>query len=205
MTIPEEYFIFVNIAAILIFIIFAITSYRNGMLLQIISLTYTVISVFVAWFLAPILAVRFPLVKVEALYKLYDVGPLVNSFVYFVIIFVIMRIIYLFIYPLFKSVSKIPFLGSVNKIGGLIVGIINAMIVIILLSLLLSTPLIKNGKEVKENTIFKYADKVSDLAVEMTVKRLNFDALKDKIDGFNANEAREKFTNWLIDQGILNE
>ena len=205
MLIPEEYFLFINVAVILIFIIFAVFSYNRGMLLQIISLGYTALSVFVAWFLAPILAVRLPIVKLETLYNLYDVNPLVNSLVYFIIIFIAMRILYLFIAPLFKSLSKVPFLGSVNKFGGLIIGIINAFIVVILVSLLLSTPLVKNGQEVKENTIFKYAEKISDYAVKLTVDHLNFDALKEKISGFNADEARDKFTNWLIDQGILNE
>ena len=205
MLIPEEYFLFINVAVILTFIIFAVFSYNRGMLLQIISLGYTALSVFVAWFLAPILAVRLPIVKLETLYNLYDVNPLVNSLVYFIIIFIAMRILYLFIAPLFKSLSKVPFLGSVNKFGGLIIGIINAFIVVILVSLLLSTPLVKNGQEVKENTIFKYAEKISDYAVKLTVDHLNFDALKEKISGFNADEARDKFTNWLIDQGILNE
>lgn len=205
MLIPEEYFLFINVAVILTFVIFAIFSYNRGMLLQIISLGYTALSVFAAWFLAPILAVRLPIVKLESLYNLYDINPLVNSLVYFIIIFIAMRILYLFIAPLFKSLSKVPFLGSVNRFGGLIIGIINAFIVVILVSLLLSTPLVKNGQEVKENTIFKYTEKISDYAVKLTVDHLNFDALKEKISGFNADEAREKFTNWLIDQGILNE
>ena len=99
MLIPEEYFLFINVAVILIFIIFAVFSYNRGMLLQIISLGYTALSVFVAWFLAPILAVRLPIVKLETLYNLYDVNPLVNSLVYFIIIFIAMRILYLFIAP----------------------------------------------------------------------------------------------------------
>ena len=205
MLIPEEYFIFINIAIILIYVIFAVSAYRKGLLLQLISLTFNILSIFAAWFLAPILATRFPLVHVDKLYNSFDVTPLANSFVYFVILFLIFKIIYLFIKPLFKSVSKIPLVGALNKMGGFLVGLINATIVVLLLSLLLDTALIKNGKEVKENTIFKYTETLSNKAVELTVKHINVDALKDYIDNFNADEARGKFTEWLIDQGILNE
>ena len=205
MIIPQNIFIYINIAVFLIYLIFAVVSYKNGFLLQALSLVYTVISLFVAWFTAPILAARIPLVKLEETYDAFDLSPLINSLIYCIIVFLLMRLIYLFIAPLFKSLSKVPVLGILNRLAGLLLGLINATIVIMLLSMLLNTPFIKNGKEVKEATVFKYTDKLTAYAVDLTVNRLNLDAIKETVDGFDVDVAREKFTTWLIDQGIIDE
>ena len=205
MNISQEYFMFVNIAIILIYVVFGIVAFKNGFLYQLISLVFNGLSILAAWFLGPILANLIPLVKLDGLNGAFDASPYLNSIIYMVIVFIALRIIYLLIKPLFKKVSDIPIIGGINKIGGLLIGLINATIIVVLLSLLLNTKIITNGQEVKENTLFKYTDKVTEEFLKLSVDHLNIESFKDKIENFDVEEYREQFIQWLIEQGIINE
>lgn len=196
---------FVNIAIILIYVVFGIVAFKNGFLYQLISLVFNGLSILAAWFLGPILANLIPLVKLDGLNGAFDASPYLNSIIYMVIVFIALRIIYLLIKPLFKKVSDIPIIGGINKIGGLLIGLINATIIVVLLSLLLNTKIITNGQEVKENTLFKYTDKVTEEFLKLSVDHLNIESFKDKIENFDVEEYREQFIQWLIEQGIINE
>lgn len=205
MNIQEEYFIFINIGIILIYVVFALSAYRNGLLSQLLSLVYNILSIVVAWYLAPILASRITLVKIDSVYNSSGISSMANSILFMAIIFIVLRILYLIIKPLFKSISKIPIIGGLNKIGGFIFGIINATLVIVVLTLIMNLGFIKNFNEVKENTLLKYTDKLSQTVMKVSIDNLNLNSLKKYIDDFDVDESRETFTKWLIDQGILNE
>lgn len=205
MNISQEYFMFVNIAIILIYVVFGIVAFKNGFLYQLISLIFNGLSLVAAWFLGPILAKLIPLVKMDNSNGLIDFSPYINSLIYMVIVFIALRIIYLIIKPAFKKVSDIPILGGINKIGGFLIGLINATIIVVLLSLLLNTKIISNGQEIKEKTILKYSDTITDYALKLSVEHLNIENFKNKIEDFDVDEYRQQFIEWLIEQGIINE
>lgn len=205
MVISSEYFIYINVAIVLIYVIFAIVGYKNGLALQVIDLIYNILAVVVAWFVSPILAAHFPLVKLDELYTALGLNVLIDTLLYCVIIFLVLKLIYLFIKPLFKGVTKLPIIGFINKIGGFFFGLINATIVLLLISMLLNTPLFSNGKEVKSNTYLKYCESLSQKALEITLNHINLDSIKDSVDNFDVDKTREEFDKWLTKQGIFND
>lgn len=205
MAISSELFLYINLAIIVLYIVFAIIGYKNGLALQVIDLLYNFLAIAFSWFVSPILAAHFPLVKLDELYTALGINVLIDTIIYCVIVFLVLKLIYMFIKPLFKGVSKLPILGFINKLGGFLFGLINATIIILLLSMLLNTPLFTNGKEVKENTFLKYCSELSGKAMELTLNHLNLDGIKNEIDNFDIDEARQEFDKWLIEQGIINE
>lgn len=205
MVVNSEYFIYINVFIVVIYVIFALIGYKNGLVLQIIDFIYNILAILVAWFISPIIAAHFPLVKLDELYTALHFDVLIDTLIYCVAIFLILKLIYMFIKPLFKGVSKLPLLGFINKIGGFLLGVVNATIIVLLLSLLLNTPLIENGKEIKENTFLKYCDNLSTKTMELTLKHINLEAIKDSIDNFDIDSSRDDFEKWLIEQGILND
>lgn len=205
MNISNTAFIYVNIFIVAIFIITCLTALKKGLALQALSLIYTALSLFVSWILSPILAGRFPIVKLEGKYEGLNITTVVNAFVYFIIIFVLLRILYWIISPLFKSISKLPILGSVNRIGGLILGFINGLLIFIFLTFLVNTRIVKNSKELINGTLFKYGDYVTKEVTKFAVEHIDFNELKDNIDDFDVDKTRQSLTIWLIDQGLLDE
>ena len=57
---------------------------------------------------------------------------------------------------------------------------------------------IKNFNEVKENTLLKYTDKLSQTVMKVSIDNLNLNSLKKYIDDFDVDESRETFTKWGI-------
>lgn len=205
MVISSEYFIYINVFIVAIYVLFALIGYKNGLALQIIDLIYNILAIVVAWFISPILAAHFPLVKLDEIYTALNINVLIDTLIYCIVVFLILKLIYMFIKPIFKGVSKLPIIGFVNKIGGFLFGIINATIVVLLLSMLLNTPMFTNGKEVKENTYLKYCNELSTKAMEITLKHVNLNSIKDSIDDFDVDASRDAFDKWLLEQGIIND
>ncbi|MBR5755451.1 MAG: CvpA family protein [Erysipelotrichaceae bacterium] len=183
-----------------------IIGYMKGFLYQIINIVYTVFCVAVAWFASPVLAELFPLIsidKIDSQYSLlnsfFNLDKLLNTAAYFVIVFLVLKVIYIFIALLTKSLNKIPVLGKLNKILGMIVGILNATIIVFALSMLLSLPLFKNGKEVKENTVFKYIEKYTNQAVSVIAEKIV--AKSGELKDIDVESYRRQFYDWLSSLG----
>ena len=196
-------YLITNILIIFVYLFFLIISYKKGFIYEAVNLLFTILIFFLAWFLSPILANLFPLVKLDPPYSLLGVEPILNTAIYYAIIVLVLRVLAFFIMPLFKKLSKIPFLGSLNKILGLIIGFINASIIIMLISFLLNTPLIKNGNEIKENTLFKYIDKYSNKGITYVVDHIDFNKIKEYVSDIDIDNARQSFKDWLIEQEYL--
>lgn len=205
MNISSDYFLYINIILVLIYIIFAIIGYKNGLMVQMIDLIFNFLAIFAAYFISPILASHFPLVTMEEIYTKLNINRIIDTLIYCVIVYVILRIFYIFIKPVFKSVSKVPLIGFLNKVGGFLLGIVNATFIMLALGLLLTTPLFSNGIEVKKGTFLKYTDKLCEKAIDISVKYINFDSFKETIDDFDIDSAREEFNKWLIEKGVFHE
>lgn len=204
MIVPSSYFIFIDIAIVAMFICFIIVGYSKGFVYEVLSLLYTAISIVASWFLAPIFASMYPLVKLEnlntqaeLLSRFINLDVILNTVIYFVLIFIIFKILYILLSLIFKGMNKLPVLGTINKILGAVIGILNATIVTIFLSLLLTMPIFKNGNEIKNNTIFKYINNYSDEAITLIVQNVDLNHIKQQFKDFDINNAREDFKLWL--------
>ena len=204
MIIPESSFVYIDIAIVAMFICFIIVGYSKGFVYEVLSLLYTAISIVASWFLAPIFASMYPLVKLEnlntqaeLLSRFINLDVILNTVIYFVLIFIIFKILYILLSLIFKGMNKLPVLGTINKILGAVIGILNATIVTIFLSLLLTMPIFKNGNEIKNNTIFKYINNYSDEAITLIVQNVDLNHIKQQFKDFDINNAREDFKLWL--------
>ena len=202
MLIPESYFIYISIFVIALYIVLMIIGYNKGFLFELVNMLYTILSIFIAWVVSPVLAKKFPLISIEKIdsqYSLlntfFNLDNLLNNIAYFIITFLILKILYIFISLLTKSLNKIPVLGKLNKILGMFTGIFNATLITMALSMLLTLPLFKNGKDVREKTILKYVNKYSNQAISYIVDKITL----NNIDGdiLDVESYREEFLKWL--------
>ena len=205
MVISSSYFIYVNLVLLVLYLIALVVGYKNGLILQIVDLLFNIIALFIAYFVSPILAAHFPLVKLDEVYTALNLNTLIDMLIYIVIVFVVLKILYLIIKPLFASVSKIPLLGFINRIGGALIGVVNATIIVLLFCMLLNTPIFKNGNEIKNGTYLKVVDNLSYKALEFSMDHINIDSIKNEIKDFDIDQSRKAFEKWLEGQGIIHE
>ena len=202
MVISSAYFTYLNLALIILYLAFIVIGYKNGLILQIVDLVYNILALFIGYFLAPILASHFPIVKLDEVYMALKLNILMDTFIYMIVVFILLKLLYLIIKPLFGFVSKIPLIGFVNDIGGALMGIVNATIVVLLFCMLLNTPLFKNGNEVKEKTYLKTINGLSYKALEFSMDHFDF---QNEFKDFDIDKTRMAFDKWLEEQGVFDE
>lgn len=202
MVISSAYFTYLNLALIILYLAFVVIGYKNGLILQIVDLVYNILALFIGYFLAPILASHFPIVKLDEVYMALKLNVLMDTLIYMIIVFILLKLLYLIIKPLFDFVSKIPLIGFVNDIGGALMGIVNATIVVLLFCMLLNTPLFKNGNEVKEKTYLKTINGLSYKALEFSMDHFDF---QKEFKDFDIDKTRMAFDKWLEEQGVFDE
>ena len=202
MVITSAYFTYLNLALIILYLAFVVIGYKNGLILQIVDLVYNILALFIGYFLAPILASHFPIVKLDEVYMALKLNVLMDTLIYMIIVFILLKLLYLIIKPLFGFLSKIPLIGFVNDIGGALMGIVNATIVVLLFCMLLNTPLFKNGNEVKEKTYLKTINGLSYKALEYSMDHFKFE---NEFKDFDIDKTRMAFDKWLEEQGVFDE
>ena len=202
MVISSAYFTYLNLALIILYLAFVVIGYKNGLILQIVDLVYNILALFIGYFLAPILASHFPIVKLDEVYMALKLNILMDTLIYMIIVFILLKLLYLIIKPLFGFVSKSPLIGFVNDIGGALMGVVNATIVVLLFCMLLNTPLFKNGNEVKEKTYLKTINGLSYKALEYSMDHFKFE---NEFKDFDIDKTRMAFDKWLEEQGVFDE
>lgn len=203
MIISEKYFIYINILIGIIYLLFIIVGYIKGLLYEIVSLIYTGFSILVAWFAAPVLASLYPLIKLEEINKeaglinkFVNVDSIADFLIYFVIIFLALKLVYVLVSLIVKAFNKVPVLGKINKLLGGLFGIINATLVTLAISLLLNLPIFKNGNEIREKTYLKHISEVTSKINNTIIENIN---LEDYIvdSSFDVEGARQVLKTWL--------
>jgi len=205
MVIPQEWFLYISIFIVLIYLVMMIVGYKRGFLYELVGLFFTAISVAIAWFVSPVLADLFPMIdlanlneEMKLLSKLFDLNRMVNIIAYFLIVFLVLKLLYFFISLLLKSLNKLPVIGSFNKFLGAVFGVLNATIIVLCLSMLLSLPIVKNGKQVRENTILRYISRYSSEAFHYVAEWLSESNLQEKTEDFDIDTYRKEFGEWLV-------
>lgn len=204
MNIPNEYFLYINIGIIVIYLLFIFVGYKKGFLFEVVSLIYTAVSCLIAWFISPVLGSVYPILKLdnlnsdaELLSKFVNLEAISNTVIYFVIVFLVLKLIYLVIALLLKSLNKIPVIGKFNQILGAIAGVINATIVILVVSTLLNLPIFENGKQIKEETYFGYVNEYSKTGLSYILDNVDLSHVEQQFKDFDIESARDDFKDWL--------
>ena len=81
---------------------------------------------------------------------------------------------------------------------------IKAFVVVLLLSCLLSTSLVNNGKEVRDNTLIKYVDAFSSKAISLLIENIDYSIIDENLSEIDIDNTRKVFEQWLIEQGFIN-
>ena len=204
MVIPQNYFIFISIFIVAIYIAMMIIGYNKGFLYELVNFAYTGLSLLLAWLASPVFAKKFPLITLSKLSteaallnKLFNLDEIINNVAYFIIIFLLLKLIYVILSIIVKAFNKIPVIGNFNQILGAVAGFFNATIITVFISLLLSLPLFANGKEIKEKTILKYVNNFSSDIFDYITKKLITNNVDQSIQGFDVDNYRKQLQEFL--------
>ncbi len=186
MTLPVNIFQYVN-AAILIFVaLMLIYGYFKGFLLQIFSILLFIAVVFVSWMIAPVLAKALPLMQTSEQFNVIPViGPIfqntINTIFWFIIIVFGLMILSFFFKPVLKGIGKIPLVKQVNRLLGLLLGGIKAVVVLILVTLLIGSGLFTNGKDLIEQSFLGKVSPAAEWTIVSISSRFDSTGLVAKI------------------------
>ena len=181
-----------------------IVGYNKGFLYGLISFAYTGLSILLSWFASPVFAKLFPLIDLDKLSaesmmlnKLLNLNGLINNITYFIIIFLVLKIMYIFLSLLLKSLNNLPVIGKFNKLLGTLFGIFNATIITLFISMLFSLPLFANGNDIKNKTILKYINGFTSDVITIIANNISENKINDTSEVFDVEEYRKELENWL--------
>ena len=206
MTFPIQFVPYMNIVIIVVFAFFAVRAFYKGFLILILETVSLFVALILAGLLAKPLALALPLYFLdEVLLNLPIIGELfsvqINTFIWFIILFVSISIILWLLRPVFHIVGKIPVLKGINRILGFGFGLIQALVLLWIVSLILLTPLFKNGQDVIQNSALKYYDQVTNIVViNSDFKELSL--IKVLTNGTLTDEDRITIKAWLDESSI---
>ncbi|NMB18267.1 MAG: CvpA family protein [Erysipelothrix sp.] len=159
---PYEFIIYLN-AVLVLFLVFVIyRGYKKGMLLQLVGLISTFVSMIIAWIFSDVFMNVFHFVtyNTTGIFSLDNfVTENANRLIWFVILFLVIRLLMMVLTPIASLISKLPLIKQVNSAFGAVFSLITYLIYIVLIVLFLSTPIIKNGNQIIENTFLRTVDK----------------------------------------------
>lgn len=208
--IPSSSIVVINTAIVIFYFILFFSGLHKGFLLQVIDLIGTLASFFVAWRYCDIGSSFFRIVPTSILpfqetLLAEDIYEFANKIVWFVILFLVCKIIFFFISLLFKGLQKVPFLKEISKALGGIFGIFTATIWIVVICICLKTPIFANGKTIVNDS---WLGIVNTVAIE-GVNTLGIPGSSDDIVNelyIKAqdlpDEDKEAITAWLEQQGF---
>lgn len=206
---PYEFIIYLN-AVLVLFLVFVIyRGYKKGMLLQLVGLISTFVSMIIAWIFSDVFMNVFHFVtyNTTGIFSLDNfVTENANRLIWFVVLFVVIRLLMMVLTPIASLISKLPLIKQVNSAFGAVFSLITYLIYIVLIVLFLSTPIIKNGNQIIENTFLRTVDK-------HVISNLGF--LEDKLEENEALQSlvsnrglsvtqKQAMVDMLIEQGFSN-
>lgn len=206
-TFPESMIVYINFALILWFLINLAQGYKKGLLLQIVDLVGTFVALFAAWVFAPVFVKIFQFVKTPGS-GLITVDQIitqqVNKLIWFVILFVVARLLLFLVTPIVSAISKIPFVKQVNSLVGGFFSIVLFVVKLLVLTYFLSFPILSNGQDIIDNTILKpLVEVVKPLASDLDGSLEKNEAIQNIMRNKSLSQDQEyELANWLRAQGI---
>lgn len=204
---------YINIGIVVFVILLLWSGYKQGFLMKLVSVLGFVVTGLLAWWISQ------PLSRILALYPKGNVplqGTIVESFLYenmnrlliFVVLFVLLNVVILLLKPMIKAISDIPVVSTINKVLGLGLGGIQAVLMLFLVSLLLRLPMVPNGTAIVESTFLKHSEKATNLLMFYAKEPLQqISAVFDMMDQTKTltKEETAGIKRWLLSQNIEEE
>ncbi|MBR2067814.1 MAG: CvpA family protein [Solobacterium sp.] len=187
--INESWFMYINIAILIMTIVFVFLGYKKGFVRSIVSLFTSLIAMYVAWLFSGILAEHLPIwpVNIHALNgtALAEAARrYINEIFWFVVLVILVRILLTFVNYLLKSLKDIPLIGKFDSLLGGVFGVVESCIWIFILSIILALPVFKNGMDVKNNTVIGPVSSISSAIFSHVSNEFkNSEAIDSLLDG----------------------
>ena len=213
MNIEQNTWLMIDLVVVIVFALLLFSGYKQGFLMKLISIVgFVVVGIFSWWISAPIS-------RMLSLYpksQLPIENDLISSFIYdninrlfiFVVLFVILNIVILFLKPLIKAISDIPVVSAINKVAGLCLGAIQAVVLMFVATLILRLPFISQGNTYVEGSLLKYSEPMMNTLVFYAKEPLQqisavFDLINEK-ETLTKQEV-ENIHDWLVSQNLKEE
>ena len=212
-TLQENWAIYFSAFVVLFFGLKAAQGYNTGILRRLIGLVGSIISYWIAWILCGVFAKYINIVSAkslglsgtpfEAIAKTY-----VNQIAWFILLFLVLRILFFVVDRIAKGVHKVPGLHAVSALLGAAFGVLEAFVWIVVITVLLHTPLFKNGSYIVENSLIKQVNQVTEMVAKDYLGPLfsseGFSKLGEDTKSLTDLQ-RNAVENWLKENGFVEE
>ena len=206
-TFPDSMIIYLNGVFIIWFLLTLARGYRRGLLLMIVDIVGTFVALFAAWVFAPVFVRIYQFVKPVGA-GLVSIDQLItqqiNRLIWFFILFIIAKILLLFVTPLASAISKIPLVKQVNSAVGGVFSIAHFALQMLLLIYFLSFPIIKNGQDIIDNTWLASYSRISEPVLDkFEDSYTKNEAIQNLINHRSLSDKQEEeLADWLQEKGI---
>ena len=224
MSIPESYIPIINIVLAVWMVLAIIMGYKKGLLWELLRILGFAAALFVAWIVSPGISSLIQIVpKSWTPFAGTSVGALLydrlNYLSWFLIILVIGLIFLCILKPMFKAISEIPVMKEINGVLGAMLSAVIALFYMMILTFVLNSALIKNGKDIVSQSGFKYVQMVANNGISFIADKfgenvaiqkmlsdplsLTEEDLKSIVEWLNASKlSGEQIKNFLKEYGI---
>jgi len=212
-TLQENWAIYFSAFVVIFFILKAAQGYNTGILRRLIGLVGSIISYWIAWILCGVFAKYINIISVtslglsgtpfEAIAKTY-----VNQIAWFILLFLVLRILFFVVDRIAKGVHKVPGLHAVSALLGAAFGVLEAFVWMVVITVLLHTPLFKNGSYIVENSLIKQVNQVTEMVAKDYLGPLfsseGFSKIGEDTKSLTDLQ-RNAVENWLKENGFVEE
>ena len=212
-TLQENWAIYFSAFVVIFFILKAAQGYNTGILRRLIGLVGSIISYWIAWILCGVFAKYINIISVkslglsgtpfEAVAKTY-----VNQIAWFILLFLVLRILFFMVDRIAKGVHKVPGLHAVSALLGAAFGVLEAFVWMVVITVLLHTPLFKNGSYIVENSLIKQVNQVTEMVAKDYLGPLfsseGFSKMGEDTKSLTDLQ-RNAVENWLKENGFVEE
>ena len=212
-TLQENWAIYFSAFVVIFFVLKAAQGYNTGILRRLIGLIGSIISYWIAWILCGVFAKYINIISVkslglsgtpfEAIAKTY-----VNQIAWFILLFLVLRILFFVVDRIAKGVHKVPGLHAVSALLGAAFGVLEAFVWMVVITVLLHTPLFKNGSYIVENSLIKQVNQVTEMVAKDYLGPLfsseGFSKIGEDTKSLTDLQ-RNAVENWLKENGFVEE
>lgn len=204
---PTDWIVYLNGVLIIWLLIEIYQGYKRGLLLQLVDFVGTFVSLFIAWVISPVFEKVYAFVAIEGngfITVNQVVSQQINRLVWFVILFAAIRLLLMLVTALASFISKMPLIKQVNSAIGGVFAVLLFIFKMVVVCILLSTPIVKNGNQIVERT---WLNKIESVTAPISSSVDQFIQRNDAIQSIILNqrltpEQEDAMSKWLYEKGF---
>lgn len=210
MTIHLSYIMIINLVVLLGTLFLCASGYKHGFLFKILSCISFVVIVFVSWQIAEFVKFIDIVPKEWSPFMDTNLAPFfyghINKLFIFGVLVIIFSLLILILRPIAKILGELPIIHSLNRLLGLIFGLVQSAIIVFVITFILATPLFTNGSVIIEGSILKYVAPIQNEIFETLLpSMIDYQMIQQMNEAKSEIEDIEKLQMWLNQKGFSNE